>query len=177
MLMAIDASAQRGRMVMNGGVLVTDALDNDPNYLRLLYRVEAGKVSYLDRLDITCWRPWNIDQVLHWHPFKAILLQTKRAGLHIVSNWRTPDGEMRYGSNVAIDGDGFFIMSPGQIVGGMTRAEDVSRNPFEAVLLNAVLQQRFGLDFGATAKLVNVLARIPDAEPERDRRATAAEAA
>jgi hypothetical protein len=147
---------------------VGHAIDNDPKYQRLFYRLEAGQVMYLDFAGSACWRPWHIGQVLHWHPFKVTLQSTKRAGLHIVSTWRGPDGEMRYGSNVGIADENVFVMAPGQVVGGVMSVEQASRNPFELDLLTAMLRHRFKIDFGATAKLINVLDYVSDIEAAHD---------
>jgi hypothetical protein len=147
---------------------VVEAIDNDPKYQRLFYRFHCDQVGYLDFAGSACWRPWHIGQVLHWHPFKVALQNTKRAGLHIVSSWRGPDEEMRYGSNVSIEEANVFVMAPGQVTGGVITLEQACQNPFELHLLTSMLRYRFKVDFGATAKLINVLDNVPDIEDVRD---------
>lgn len=139
----------------------SSAFDNDPKYQRFFYRVADGEVSYLDRTITASWRHWAVGHVLHWHPYKVTLLRTKRAGLHIVSNWRAQDGDMRYGSNVGIASEGIFVLSPGQVVEPAMEVDAALRNPFERDLICTVLQQRFQMDFGVTAYLGNVLANVP----------------
>jgi hypothetical protein len=164
-------------MIVAGLTHLVDAIDSDPKYQRLFYRFEAGQVTYLDFAGRACWRPWHIGQVLHWHPFKVTLQSTKRAGLHIVSTWRGHDGEMRYGSNVGVADENVFVMAPGQVTGGVMTVEHASRNPFELDLLTALLRQRFKIDFGATAKLINVLDYVSDIEAAHDGQMIETEAA
>jgi hypothetical protein len=164
-------------MIGDGLTHVVDAIDNDPKYQRLFYRFEAGQVTYLDFSGCACWRPWHIGQVLHWHPLKVTLQSTKRAGLHIVSTWRGADGEMRYGSNVGVADENVFVMAPGQVTDATMTLEQACRNPFELHLLTSILRYRFRLDFGATAKLINVLDYVSDIEHAHDDQMIETEAA
>lgn len=152
------------------------ALYDDPNYLRLFYRLKNGSVSFLDYVGCPSWRRWPIGKILHWSPFKVELLHTKRAGLHIVTRWRTPGGELRYAANAALDDDGTYVLTPGQVAQPASRIENVVENPFERQIVTRCLIHRFHVDCGVTANPFDVLENIPVINGRLDETVNAAEA-
>lgn len=144
-----------------------------PTMQRLFFAVgdmASGQrdVYFLERyLAGPVWEPWVVGQPLHWNPFKIRLNETLRAGLHVTTEWRDDDGEMRYGSNFKIRTAGVFVLNPSNV---MTSAEEIgiaTRDPSEARLIDRVLAERFGVVGGYRSALAMPLPPGALVEPAR----------
>jgi hypothetical protein len=106
-----------------------------------------------------CWIPWAIGECLHWHPFRVALLSTRRAGLHLVSEWRQGDGERRYGANHPVRGQGVLVITPCNVLRAAETLDEALSSPAEEAHLDAVLCARFGLPRTARSQ-VDMLGRL-----------------
>jgi hypothetical protein len=108
----------------------------------------AATVGMLDHaFGRPAWRRWNIGQKAHFHPFKVALLDTRRAGLHLVSEWRR-DGErdLRFAAVHSIREPGIFVLNPSNVAAMAEPIADAFRDPIEARYVRSNLCDRFGLD-------------------------------
>lgn len=132
--------------------------------------MEAGKpdIRFLERfLDGPAWMPWNVGHTLHWHPFKLRLNDTPRAGLHVTTEWRDDDGEMRYGSNFKIRSAGVFVLNPSNVMLSAEEIGSVTKDITEEWLINRVLSERFGVNGGYRSALAMPLPPGALVDPSR----------
>jgi hypothetical protein len=139
-----------------------DALWRRPDTFRLFALFEgvatdekgnarSGRAYQLGSEDgFPAWIPWQVGDCLHWHPFRVALLSTRRAGLHVLTEWRQGEGERRYGANHQVTGDGVLVLTPFSVMSAAEPLDDAMESPVEAAHLEAVLLHRFG--FPATAR-------------------------
>lgn len=129
----------------------TSELYRRPTMQRLFLAVGEVKdgrrdVRYLELyIDGPVWNTWPVGQTLHWTPFKVRLNYTPRAGLHVTTEWRDDDGEMRYGSNFKIKTTGVFVLNRSNV---MSSAEEIGmaiRDPSEARLSRTPWRWRGGV--------------------------------
>jgi len=138
----------------------------------------AADVRFLDRVgERVVWRRWTVGQKLHWHPFKVSLLNTKRAGLHVASEWRDARGDMRYAGNYMLRHEGVFVISPGNVVCVAEPLVTALSVKPEADLIDDVLRVRFGWDtpgFGRPSRNLHYVHDLDEAAEARVARLEAA---
>jgi len=157
--------------------------------LRLFFRVAdvtldtAGNarladVRFVDNVGGTpVWRRWSVGQTLHWHPFKLTLLDTRRAGIHVASEWRDTRDVMRYGGNCMIRDRGVFVLNPSNVVSvAEPLVEALGFRP-EADLMDDVLRHRFGWDAHGFGRPCQYLHLLKSLDAEQEARVARAEAA
>jgi len=149
------------------------ALFTRPDTFRLFARVEdpvldeagnarTARVFHLgiDAAGWPAWIPWAIGECLHWHPFRIALLSTRRAGLHLISEWTQGSGERRYGANFSLSAPGILVLTPCNVLTAAEPLDAALASPVEHRHLDHVLRERFRFPRLARSP-VAMLDRIP----------------
>lgn len=111
------------------------------------------------------WVRWHDGFTLHWHPFRLTLVNTARAGLHIVSSWRDPrNGEFRYGANMFFEQEGVLVMAPCSVVGAGRPLAELMRFGSEERQLNEVLRRMYRYRCGELGRPVRWIHTLPRSE-------------
>lgn len=152
---------------------------NRPSGIRLFMRAsdlvldDAGncRQARIEMLDLLhegpVWRRWNIGQKAHFHPFKVALLDTKRAGLHLASEWRRGlSGELKFASAYSVREAGYFVINPSNVACLAEPFSMAMEDPLEARYVRANLCGRFGVPEVYKPWLIDRLPRLPDEKDE-----------
>jgi hypothetical protein len=108
----------------------------------------SATIGMLDRaFGRLAWRRWHVGQKAHFHPFKVGLLDTRRAGLHLVSEWRRDlEGELKFAGAHPIRENDVFVIDPSSVTTLAEPFDQVILDPIEARYVRSNLCDRFGMD-------------------------------